>query len=331
MTNCRNMEGIIAASLYETLVPADRDALQAHLAACAGCRAEYASLQTLVGAMSTEPAIFQGDLLPAVREELRRSAAPGWFGGWKRYVAGAFFAIVAGLSVFVVFTQRESPETVAVIPSKLESTLTEARGLVAADNPTGALAVLQTALATPMDATSTGALQLEVADLEYEAFHRYDAAFDAYRAVREGNAEAWKQSPGPIKERFDLLTEARDANFEALYQIDTAIKQGDSGMPALEQVMARYPGRFVAQAAMETMVAMSDVEGLGALEDVRSRCKNPVAVAQLDVRLGEGYCADNVDPARGRALLHAVAQSPYAVPAQMAKDVLARLEAGDGR
>ena len=331
MTNCRNMEEIIAASLYESLAPADQSTLDAHLAVCAACRAEYTSLQAMVGAMPAEPVVFQGDLLPAIREELRRGEAPGWSNGWKRYLAGSFVAIAAGLSVFVVLRQNESPEVVAEVPSKLEATLAEARSLVAADNPTGALAVLQTALATPMDTASTGALQLEVANLEYEAFRRYDAALDVYRAVREGNAESWKQSPGPIKERYDLLLEAREANFEPLYQIDAAVKQGESGMPALEQVMARHPGRFLAEAAMETMVAMSEVQGLGALEDVRSRLTNPVAVAQLDVRLGEGYCADNVDPEKGKALLHAVAESPYEVPARMAKDVLARLETGEGR
>jgi hypothetical protein len=47
------------------------------------------------------------------------------------------------------------------------------------------------------------------------------------------------------------------------------------------------------------------------------------------VRLGEGYCAGDLDPAKGKALLHAVAESPYEVPAQMAKDVLARLESGE--
>ena len=76
-------------------------------------------------------------------------------------------------------------------------------------------------------------------------------------------------------------------------------------------------------------MAMVDGEGLSRVEAVRSRCTNPVALAQLDVRIGEGYCTGNLDPAKGKALLHAVADSPYAVPAQMAKDVLARLESGE--
>lgn len=329
MTNCRNMEEIIAASLYETLASADQSTLDTHLDECAECRAEYTSLRAMVGAIPAKPADFQGDLLPAIREELRRGAAPGWFGGWKRYLAGACVLIAVAMWGFVGIDQKGSPETVAEAPSELEATLAEARSLVAANNPTGALTVLQTALAAPMDSTSTGALQLEVANLEYDAFRRYGAAYDAYRVVREGYSDVWSQSPGVVKERFDLLTETREANFEPLYQIDAAVKQGESGMPALEQVMARYPGRGVAQAAMETMVAMSDVEGLAGLEKVRERLSNPVAVAQLDVRLGEGYCADNLNPEKGRALLHAVAESPYEVPARMAKDVLARLETGE--
>jgi hypothetical protein len=323
------METLIASSLYESLDAADQSALDAHLAACAACRAEHAELQAMVGAMPTGRAVFEGDLLPAIREELRRGTPPGWLNGWMRYLAGSFVALGVGLSVFVVLGDNKSPERVVVAPSKFEATLAEARSLVAADNPTGALAVLEEALATPMDAISTGTLRLEVANLEYDAFRRYEAAYEAYRVVFEGYAEAWAQSPGRVKERYDVLLEAREANFEPLYQIDAAVKQGESGLPALEQVMARYPGRGLAQAALDTMVAMSEIDGLGALEDVRSRCSNPVAVAQLDVRLGEGYCADNVNPEKGRALLHAVAESPYEVPARMAKDVLARLETGE--
>jgi hypothetical protein len=283
-----------------------------------------------VGAIPAEPAIFQGDLLPAIREELRRSPAIPWFSGWKRLALGLAAAML--LSCVFILTQGrhvEAPTDEVALHVPVDPTVAEARGLVASDNAAGALALLQDALAKEPDADRKGVLQLEVANLEFSAFRRYEAAYDAYEVVREQFASAWTQSPGIVKERFDLLTEAREAGFEPLYQIDAALKQGESGMPALEQVMARYPGRGVAQAAMETMVAMADGEGLGALEDVRSRLTNPVAVAQLDVRLGEGYCAGDLDPAKGKALLHAVAESPYEVPAQMAKDVLARLESGE--
>lgn len=330
MMNCEEMEGLIAASLYETLEAADDDTLQAHLAACVSCRTELASLRALVGAMPAEPAVFQGDLLPAIREELRRNDSSAWFRGWKRFGLGLAAAVILS-SAFILTQGRhvEAPTDEVALRSTVDPTVAEARGLVASDNAAGALALLQDALATEPDARRAGMLQLEVADLEFSALRRYDAAYDAYNIVRDRYASAWTESSGIVKERFDLLTEAREANFEPLYQMDAAVKQGESGMPVLEQVMARYPGRGVAQAAMETMVAMSNVEGLGALEDVRSRCTNPVAVAQLDVRLGEGYCAGDLDPAKGKALLHAVAESPYEVPAQMAKDVLARLETGE--
>ncbi len=332
MMNCEEMEGLIAASLYETLDEADNDTLQSHLAECVSCRAELASLRALVGAMPVEPAIFQGDLLPAIREELRRTDSSAWLRGWKRFGLGLAAAVM--LSFVFILTQGrhvEAPTDEVALRSPVDPTVAEARKLIASGNAGSALALLNDALAAERSGNRAGLLQLEVAELEFSTFRRYQEAYDAYKVVFEQNASAWTQSPGIVKERFDLLTEAHEANFEPLYQIDAALKQGESGMPALEQVMARYPGRGVAQAAMETMVAMSNVEGLGALEDVRSRCTNPVAVAQLDVRLGEGYCAGDLDPAKGKALLHAVAESPYEVPAQMAKDVLARLETGEGR
>ncbi len=332
MKHCEEMEGLIAASLYETLDAAGDAALQTHLLDCPTCRAELSSLRALVGAMPAEPAVFQGDLLPAVREELRRSDPMPWFSGWKRYVLGLSAAVL--ISCVIILTQGrhvDAPTDDVALRSEVDPTLVEARGLVASDNAAGALTVLREALATERDAGRAGELQLEVAELEFSVFRRYEAAYDAYKVVRDNYVDAWTRSPGIVKERFDLLTEADEANFEPLYQIDKAIKQGESGMPELEQVMARYPGRAVAEAAMETMVAMADGEGLAGLEEVRDRLSNPVAVAQLDVRLGEGYCAGDLDPAKGKALLHAVAESPYEVPAQMAKDVLARLETGEGR
>ena len=125
MTNCRNMETLIASSLYESLDAADQSALDAHLAACAACRAEHAELQAMVGAMPTGRAVFEGDLLPAIREELRRGTPPGWLNGWMRYLAGSFVALGVGLSVFVVLGDNKSPERVVVAPSKFEATLAE--------------------------------------------------------------------------------------------------------------------------------------------------------------------------------------------------------------
>ncbi len=330
MKQCEEMEGLIAASLYERLEPANDELLRAHLAECAACRSEFASLQALVSAIPAESAPFQGNLLPAIREELRRSPDPSWSVWWNRYLLGLTLAVL--FSCVLILTQGrhvEAPVDDHAVTRAPDPAVAAARSLLASENATGALALLQDALASEPDPDRKGMLQLEVAELEFSAFRRYEAAYEAYNVVREQFAAAWTRSPGLVKERFDLLTEARDAGFEPLYQIDNALKQGEIGMPALEQVMARYPGRGVAQAAMETMVAMSNAEGLGALEDVRSRLTNPVAVAQLDVRLGEGYCADNVDPEKGKALLHAVAESPYEVPAQMARDVLARLETGE--
>lgn len=330
MSNCRNMEEIIATSLYETLDAADHEALHAHLAGCDLCRQEYESLKALVGAISADPVVFQGDLLPVIREELRRSMPRGWFQGWKRFALGLSTAVLAS-SIFILTQGRhvEAPTDSVASYTAEDPTLANVRNLVAADRAPAALAMLNDALANESDADRAGLLQLEVADLEFSTFRRYDAAYRAYRIVRDQYADAWTQSPGIVKERYDLLTEAQDANFEPLYQIDTAAKQGESGLPALERIMARYPGRSVARAATETMLAMTDGEGLVGLENVRERLSNPVAVAQLDVRLGEGYCAGDLDPAKGKALLRSVADGPYEVPAQMAKNVLARLEAGE--
>ena len=76
------------------------------------------------------------------------------------------------------------------------------------------------------------------------------------------------------------------------------------------------------------MASVVEGEGVAVWEELKGRCTNPLAMAQLDVRLGEGYIVEGNDVARGRMLLEDVAKGPHEVPAKMAAAVLARLEPG---
>ena len=212
-----------------------------------------------------------------------------------------------------------------IATNSVDQLLVEARNLSQAGDSMAARRLLESALAKEPEEHDAAVLKLEMANLEFIGFHRYKDSYSIYTSVRKNYPEVWSQSSAQVKERFDLLTGARDGDFEVLYQIDAARKQGERGIPVLESIMAKYPGQTLAGEALTTMASLVEGEGVEALETVKAHCTNPVAIAQLDVRLGEGYWQEQHNPERGRALLEAVADSPYEEPAKMAQETLARL------
>src|SRR5690554_350416 len=101
--DCKPFTGLIAASLYEPLAAEDAASLAAHLEGCAHCRKEAEELRVFVAALPQEPIVFEGDLLPVIREELRKEVAPG-AGAWLRSfgLRPAYLAIAAMLPLAVL-------------------------------------------------------------------------------------------------------------------------------------------------------------------------------------------------------------------------------------
>lgn len=330
MNDCREFEGAIAASLYEDLDPAEGAALEQHLAACPACRRELEDLRAFTAALPREAMIFQGDLRPVLRAEVAKQARGGWWGLTYRFGLIAVVAALAG-SVILLAPEPGTPQnTLASLESNpIDLLSVEARGLIASGRSSEAMALLEGAVARAAEPQTAGEIHLLIADIEYVDLRRYDESFDRYWLVRNNFQSAWAASPGTIKDRYDILAEAAETDFDPLYKIDTARNMGAQGMPLLEQTLARHPGRGLARVAVETMAALAQGEGVQRLENARAQCSDPLAVAQLDVFLGERYCTEGLDPDRGRALLHAVAGSPLEVPARMANEALAKLETAD--
>ncbi len=329
MRSCRNMQGLVAASLYETLSESEQSELEAHLAHCPRCAQEKENLALFVGEIPTTAPSFAGDLLPSLREALRDEAVSRRQGRWT------VLSFVTSCAVFgVVGLYWFSGGAGAPLPgpdrSPVSLALEEAGLLSKSGKEMEARQVLENALAYHGDGPTAGVLYLEMASLEYAAFRRYEESYAIYSKVRDEYADVWAQCHGALKDRYDLLAEARDSGYEALYAIDAARSLGEDGIPRLETIMARNPGRAIADEALETMVAVIEDDGVTGLETLRSRFTNPVAVAQLDVRLGEQYWQEENNPDRGRELLESVAQGPHEVPARMAAAVLARLQPGAG-
>jgi hypothetical protein len=100
----------------------------------------------------------------------------------------------------------------------------------------------------------------------------------------------------------------------------------------LEEVMAGNPGTHVARLALAKMEAllMSEAEGtvpeVALLEAVRARCTNPIALAQVNLHLGDKYCDELNDAQRARQLYLEAAQGGSPELAVIASTALARLD-----
>ena len=60
MSQCRSVEGILAASLYEAPEPRDAQTLREHLESCEACRREHERLQAMVVAVPVVRPEFTG-------------------------------------------------------------------------------------------------------------------------------------------------------------------------------------------------------------------------------------------------------------------------------
>lgn len=331
MKSCRDFEGAIAASLYEALDPAEGAALEKHLATCPACRQELERLRAFTTALPRESFSFQGDLRPVLRAEVAKQARGGWRVLTYRFGLIAVVAALAGAVILLAPDPGTPQDSIARVETNPVDLLAkQARDLIASGRSAEAMTLLESAASTATEPETAGAIHLLIADIEYVDLRRYDESFGRYWLVRKEFQTAWAASPGTIKDRYDILAEAAETDFDPLYKIDTARNMGAQGMPLLEQTLARHPGRGLARVAVETMAALAQGEGLQRLENARAQCSDPLAVAQLDVFLGERYCTEGLDPDRGRALLHAVAGSPLEIPARMANEALAKLETRDG-
>lgn len=347
----------MAAALYEPLSTADRDILDRHLGTCPRCRAELATLERVTNTIPRTEHRLDIDLAPrltarlaGIREKRSQWAfRPMWATG-----AVAAALLVATIALFVVYPDEDTlvlpvvaqngpaphPEDAAstsALPesrslSPVELALDEAEALVARQAHADALVVLQDALRLHPDDPAAGHAQLQIADLEYGQLKRYPQAFDAYVKLRNQFPEVFAADSENIA-RFDLLVECWQDSFENLYALDRARNAGEDAFDQFEDILARNPGKLVAMLAMAEMkqcvhpasFATPDGEVL-ALEELKSRCVNPVAIAQVSLALGDAYAGRLRDPGRARSVYESVLNFGNDVLAGQAREALARLE-----
>jgi anti-sigma factor RsiW len=97
--NCERMENLMIAWLDGRARPAEREAVEAHLAACDGCRRRAEEFRALWAAMDESPAIEPSPAFDArLRQRIEAEPQPRLF-GWLLPAPGAALAFVALLIV----------------------------------------------------------------------------------------------------------------------------------------------------------------------------------------------------------------------------------------
>lgn len=346
MLKCRNLRGLIAASLYGELEEQEREALEAHMSSCARCRAEYKALGRLKAALASGAPELDRDLVPVLRARLaeqtggRRRETVGrmvWL-GWRVQLAGGLCLALVALLVYqiAVSTDAGRPSDTAAAPneaaSPLQPALQHAAQLSERRDFAGAYAALKEALEAHPDDGLAGQAQARLADIAFAELHWYREAYKDYRTLAGQYPGVYTNSPECI-ERMDLLAEAREKDYDPLYRLDAARGSRDEAFGKFEGVIALYPGTYTAALAAEEMARCVAREGavtegaeacLAAMEQAKERCTHPIAITQLQLEIAHIHRALQHN-GTARDLYQEVADSDTMVLANLARESLAKL------
>jgi hypothetical protein len=227
------------------------------------------------------------------------------------------------------FNANPSPSLSALAPiATLPSLLEEADVHAANKDWQSARLALESFIAEHPGEDLAAQAQLKLADLHFTRLHQYPQAYAAYEQLRENFPQTFAGNPVNI-DRFNLLAEAKAQNYEPLYLLDEARDSGADAFQKLEGLIAQQPNTFLASLAVDSMrdyiavpKSMSDSAQVVALEAVRERCSNPVAVAQVNLSLARIYAGELGEVNTARDLYQSVANNGPDVLAQSARSAL---------
>jgi tetratricopeptide (TPR) repeat protein len=335
----QDLEGLLAASLYEPLTPEEQALLEDALAQSGDLRADHSLLQGLVADLQETVPPLDIDLLPAIRAQIAREDRPSLPFAWRRFAVPALAAAAAIVVMLSLAARTQAPGTPApgapvqvassVPATPLGVALASARAALEQREYGNAVRTLREGLAAHPGDAESGAATLLLADLEFSQLQRYDEAYTVYETLRTQHPAVFSNDPAAIQ-RFDLLAEARTEDYAPLHALSAA---GDS-FDALERVVSLYPNKLVGALAMNTMQRLEcagrpeePASEIAALESVRERCNNPIALAQVNLSLGELYWNAQQNPGKAREAFLAVTASGHTGSAQLARQALAQLDA----
>ncbi|MCP4645287.1 MAG: hypothetical protein GY851_32895 [bacterium] len=336
----RRIEGLIAASAYETLDPGEQAELDAALAEDADLRATADGILCLTKRIPADRPELDIDLLPRVRARLADRPAWGVANGRHLAFAGAACMFLIGAVAYTVWTNSQGAEApvpgVTLAASPVEPMLEDVRAAVSRSDYAAAFELLNRAVADHPRDRLAGEAQYTLAQLADERC-MYPEAHAAYTRLRADYRDVLANDPErerTVADRYDVLDEARKVQFASLQALDAARQTRGSDLSGLEEVIIAYPSTRVAELAaldMAYRVAENPVDGtdpaglLAALKTARGRCTAAVAVARLDLEIGHVYSRGMRDATRAEEHYMKAAEVP--VLAQLAHDAMDRLAA----
>lgn len=344
---CKPFTGLIAASLYEPLDSADAASLAAHLEACPHCKKEAEALKGFVEALPHEPVVFEGDLLPVIREKLREEASSGSRGWLHSFgLRPAYWAVAAMLPLAVLGyvllpmmdnAGPQAPMQAVVGDTTIQDVLAESDMLVSQRAFGPALAMLEAQRDALTGHAEVGRLQQAIADLEFNHLRRYPEAYAAYMTLQGDYWQTFREN-SEHSARLNLLAEAREYNFEPLYTLDAAVDRDRAdAFPQLEGIVARHEGQTLAWRAVEAMqdIALREMGldpataapelRIAALEMLSEESANGAVAAHMNLALGDTYRNEYNNTGKARDHYRQVLQSGIEQLAQQAERSLTEL------
>lgn len=341
MFGCFRVRGLLAASAYGDLTDRERRTLEKHVAKCAACRAEEVALTRLVSQIPADDLPADCDLMPSLRRRLAESETAAAGNAWKLAFFGAACVMVFGLFATVVWKQLptatpgqqvshvEEPGTLSPVGTVLE----EASALMEVRDYPRAYQVLQEVVETHPDDALAGEAQRLLAEIAFGHLRWYRQADKAYETLARKYKAAYDASPdlGEVVARRELLAEARKDSYRSLEAFDAARHGLGDRFKKLEDLLAQYPGSYIASLAAEELARLVAEETgspedaqtwMAAMETARNRCTNPLAIAQLNLEMGHIWRDRLNNPARARELYVEAAKTDSQALARLARDSL---------
>jgi len=349
MLRKRKAEGLMAQALYEKLSEHDAAFLETYLHDHPAAREEMEAMRRFVEKTPSERPVFDTDLLPALRVRIEQEDATPERRGWLRPVAIAgslaIVAFVLGIvalnvqdtppsnNAFIARTAIETPDA-----SPLATAIAEAQELVAKGNSADAYKILSRAIGRAPHTPEAGEAQMLLADIAFEHLHWYEQAYNDYERLFNKYHQMWLGSPAYVRDRRDLLAEARLVEFRSLHDLDAARSNKLDPMGTLAHVITTYPNQAYvrSEAAMEMAKRTIDSGAIDAespdalvqaLRHVQKQSSDPMVVAQLSYQMGHLYESEYKEFDKAREAFLEASQHPALQ--QQARSALARLDAGD--
>lgn len=356
MFRCLKARGLLAASVYDDLSEQEARWLQGHVARCARCRGRRAELTALKEYVPASRPVLGEDLLPVLKSRLsetqrqsapseKRVGAPSPAGEWRLVVSAALCALAVGIFAWQTAgpiglggAAPESQETYASGVNEEEAVWMQMEQRLQARDFAGAYQILEEALESENMQPPAAETKLILADLAYDHLQWYEAAFESYSEVVQNHRHVLEAEErlAAVVTRWNMLAEARKNDYASLHALHAATESADGDFETLENVVARYPGTFVASEAVRAMAHLASESNAGAFENdsdmlaalsaAREHAHHPIVKAQVDYEMGQHHLKQNGDREKARELLLTVSQSDEEALAERARTSLAVLQ-----